>query len=66
MLGAINGALVAGLGLPSIVVTLATMAATVDPPRNWHTRLRALMPVSEKSRRPLTCVNGGMSASITT
>jgi rhamnose transport system permease protein len=36
MMGAINGALVAGLGLPSIVVTLATMVTWREALRWWR------------------------------
>jgi rhamnose transport system permease protein len=45
LLGAFNGALVAGLGLPSIVVTLATMVAWREGLRWWRQGVWVDLPV---------------------
>ena len=62
LLGALNGALVAGLGLPSIVVTLATMVHAARGAALGHRRgvgRRTCPPASSGSgsaRRPGACV----------
>ena len=51
-MGAINGALVAGLGLPSIVVTLATMVTWQEALRLWQQGRLLNLPAGRAVVRP--------------